>query len=82
MGSNSALAYVERLIGSIRREFLDHVIVLGESHLRRLVADYLDYYQLSRTHLSLDKDAPDPRDVQPLSDVFNSPLQLPRSQFS
>ena len=57
--------YVERLIGSIRREFLDHVIVLGESHLRRLLADYLDYYQLSRTHLSLDKDAPEPREVQP-----------------
>jgi hypothetical protein len=49
----------------IRREILDHVIILGESHLRRLLADYLDYYQLSRTHLSLDKDAPDPRDVQP-----------------
>jgi transposase InsO family protein len=57
--------YVERFIGSIRREILDHVIILGESHLRRLLADYLDYYQLSRTHLSLDKDAPDPRDVQP-----------------
>ena len=40
-------------------------IVLGESHLRRLVAEYLDYYRLSRTHLSLDKDAPEPREVQP-----------------
>ena len=67
--------YVERLIGSIRREFLDHVIVLGESHLHRLVADYLDYYQLSRTHLSLDKDAPDPRAIEPptMGDVVELP---------
>ncbi len=67
--------YVERLIGSIRRELLDHVVVLGERHLRRLVADYLDYYQLSRTHLSLGKDSPDPRDVQPpaLGEVVELP---------
>ncbi|MCZ6727712.1 MAG: integrase core domain-containing protein, partial [Acidobacteria bacterium] len=67
--------YAERLIGSIRRELLDHVVVLGESHLRRLLADYLDYYQLSKTHLSLEKDAPDPRDVQPpaLGEVVELP---------
>ncbi len=67
--------YVERLIGSIRRESLDHVNVLGESHLYRLVADYLDYYQLSRTHLSLDKDAPDPRAVEPptMGDIVELP---------
>jgi len=57
--------YVERLIGSIRRECLDHVIVLGEAHLRRVLRAYFTYYQDSRTHLSLDKDAPNPRDVQP-----------------
>jgi len=56
--------YVERLIGSIRRECLDHVIVFGEAHLRRILGAYIDYYHGSRTHLSLDKDAPNPREVQ------------------
>ena len=57
--------YVERVIGSIRRECLDHVIVLGERHLRRILSSYLTYYHAARTHLSLDKDAPDHRPVQP-----------------
>ena len=57
--------YVERVIGSIRRECLDHVVVLSERHLRRLLHAYLTYYQRSRTHLALGKDAPDPRPVQP-----------------
>ena len=56
--------YAERVIGSIRRECLDHVIVLGESHLRRIVRRYADYYNGARTHLSLDKDSPDERAVQ------------------
>jgi putative transposase len=60
--------YVERLIGSIRRECLDHVIVLGERHLRRILAAYLAYYHESRTHLSLEKDAPTPRRVQALTE--------------
>jgi len=58
-------AYAERLIGSIRRECLDHVIVLHEPGLRRVLRSYFDYYTHSRTHLSLDKDAPVPRAVQP-----------------
>jgi transposase InsO family protein len=57
--------YVERLIGSIRRECLDHVIVLGENHLRRIMRGYIAYYHRSRTHLSLCKDAPEPRAKQP-----------------
>jgi len=57
-------AYVERVIGSIRRECLDHVIVLDEGSLRRTLASYLDYYHRSRTHLSLGKDSPQPRPVQ------------------
>ncbi len=57
-------AYAERLIGSIRRECLDHMIVLGERHLKRILSSYVDYYQSSRTHLSLEKDAPEPRLVQ------------------
>jgi putative transposase len=58
-------AHVERLIGSIRRECLDHVIVLHEPGLRRALKSYFDYYAHWRTHLSLDKDAPIPRPVQP-----------------
>jgi transposase InsO family protein len=57
--------YVERVIGSIRRECLDHVIVLSERHLRRVLHSYLDYYHESRTHLSLNKDSPVPRPIQP-----------------
>ncbi len=60
--------YVERLIGSIRRECLDHVIVFSERHLRRILASYLAYYHESRTHLSLEKDAPTPRRVQALTE--------------
>ena len=56
--------YAERLIGSIRRECLDHVIVLSDNHLRRVLRSYLDYYHDWRTHLSLDMDCPEPREVQ------------------
>ena len=56
--------FVERLIGSIRRECLDHVIVLNEAHLKRLLRDYFDYYHACRTHLSLNKDPPQPRPVE------------------
>ncbi|SPE33174.1 hypothetical protein SBA2_750008 [Acidobacteriia bacterium SbA2] len=52
-------------MGSIRRECLDHVIVLGEKHLRRILTSYFAYSQGSRTHLALGKDAPEPRAVQP-----------------
>ncbi len=57
--------YTERLIGSIHRECLDHVIVLDERHLYRILRSYLDYYTRSRTHLSLDRNAPIERDVEP-----------------
>ncbi len=53
--------YVERVIGSIRRECLDHVIVLNETHLRRVLTSYIQYYHRSRTHLALNKDTPDQR---------------------
>ena len=55
--------FVGRLIGSIRRECLNHVIVLGERHLRKVLKSYFDYYHRSRTHLSLAKDAPEFRAV-------------------
>jgi transposase InsO family protein len=58
-------AYVERVIGFIRRECLDHVIVFHESSLRRTLVSYFDYYHRSRTHLSLGKDSPEPRSIQP-----------------
>ncbi len=57
--------YCERLIGSIRRECLDHVIVLNERHLRRVLRGYASYYHSSRTHRSLDDDYPDPRPAEP-----------------
>ena len=56
--------YVERLIGSIRRECLDHIIVWNERSLRRTLKDYFAYYQRSRTHLALAKDAPESRVVE------------------
>ena len=52
------------MLGSIRRECLDHVIVLDERHLRRILRKYVDYYHSCRTHLSLEKDAPEPRRVE------------------
>jgi hypothetical protein len=58
-------AYVERVIGSIRRECLDHIVIFNERHLRRVMSSYVDYYQRARTHLSLDKDCPDPRPIMP-----------------
>ncbi len=58
-------AFVERVIGSIRREVLDHVIVLNERNLRERLRSYFRYYHASRTHLALDKDAPEPRAVEP-----------------
>lgn len=52
------------LIGTLRRERLDHTVVLNDAHRRRLLRDYLLYYHSARTHLSLAKDAPEPRPVQ------------------
>ncbi len=56
--------FAERLIGSARRECLDHVLVLSERHLRRTLTRYFAYYHRTRTHLSLEKDAPDMRPIQ------------------
>ena len=54
--------YCERVIGTLRRDCLDHVIVVGEQHLRRILREYLEYYHSFRTRLALDKDAPEPRE--------------------
>jgi putative transposase len=58
-------AYVERFIGSVRRECLDHVIVFNAAGLRAILKSYVAYYTNSRTHLSLEKDSPEPRAVMP-----------------
>jgi Integrase core domain len=60
---------VERLIGSIRRECVDHIVVLGEMHLRRVLKSYADYYHSVRTHRSLNKDAPVSRPVQRIGSI-------------
>jgi putative transposase len=58
-------AYVERVIGTIRRECLDHMIVFGGRSLYRHLRSFIDYYHCSRTHLGLEKDTPQPRTIQP-----------------
>jgi transposase InsO family protein len=64
----------ERLIGSIRRDCLDHVLVFGERHLRHLLKSYQEYYNQTRTHLSLQKDAPVSRAVQAAGRTFAVPI--------
>jgi transposase InsO family protein len=66
--------YAERLIGSIRRDCLDHVVVFGERHLRHLLESYQRYYNKARTHLSLDKDAPVSRTVQVVGSIVATPV--------
>jgi putative transposase len=65
--------FAERLIGSIRRECLNHVIVLGERHLRCTLKRYIRYYLDSRTHLSLEKDSPDSRSIQSVGEIIAIP---------
>ena len=67
-------AYVERLIGSIRRECIDHVIILGEAHLRRIMSLYASYYDHARTHLALGKDAPLGRSMQSFGRIIAEPM--------
>ena len=66
--------HVERLIGSIRRECLDHVVVFGEAHLRRILTAYATYYNGVRTHLALGKDAPLRRSVQSVGRIVPVPI--------
>ncbi len=57
-------AYAERVIGSLRRELLDHAVILNERHLKRLLSSYLNYYHPWRTHQSLERDAPNGRQIR------------------
>jgi transposase InsO family protein len=66
--------FAERLIGSIRRECVDHIVVFGETHLRRILRTYARYYNKIRTHRSLDKDAPACRPVQKIGIVTSHPI--------
>jgi transposase InsO family protein len=66
--------HVERLIGSIRHESLDHFVVFGEAHLRRILKTYASYYNEVRTHLPLNRDAPDFRRPQPVGAIVSLPV--------
>ena len=66
-------AYAERLIGTIRREILDRVVVLGERHLRHILRSYMTYYNEARTHLALNKDAPIPREIRTVGRIIATP---------
>ena len=66
--------YAERLIGSIRRECIDHIVLVGERHLRHVLLSYLKYYNEVRTHLSLEKDAPVSRAVERAGRILCRPV--------
>jgi len=72
-GAKSVAKSTERLIGSIRRECLNHVVVLGERHLRWTLKRYIRYHLDSRTHLSMEKDSPDSRSVQSVGEIIAIP---------
>ena len=66
--------YVERVIGSIRRECLDHIVPLNEAHLRRVLREYVVYYNEARAHQSLNGDAPEPRKAETIGEVTSTPV--------
>ena len=66
--------YVERVTGTLRRECTDHVIAFGERHLRRVLTEYVAYYNESRPHQSLDGNAPVPRRVEPVGEIIATPV--------
>jgi hypothetical protein len=73
-GRQGKNAYAERLIGSIRRECVHHIVVFGEGHLRHALQSYMDYYNEVRTHLSLGKDAPVSRVVHAVGRILPRPM--------
>jgi len=75
-GGASAKCITERLIGTLRRECPDHVVIFGEAHLRRVLSLYAVYYNQTRTHLALHKDCPLKRPVQRFGSVTTIPIQL------
>ena len=73
-GSPWQNGFAERLIGSIRRECVDHLVVLGEAHLRQILTKYAAYYNELRTHRSLNKDAPIRRAIQHVGRIVSAPV--------
>jgi hypothetical protein len=73
-GSPWQNGFAERLIGSIRRECVDHVVVLGKAHLRQILTKYAAYYNELRTHRSLNKDAPIRRAIQHVGRIVSAPV--------
>jgi transposase InsO family protein len=73
-GSPWQNGYAERLIGTIRRECVDHLIVFGEAHLRRILREYVAYYDGLRTHCALNQDAPVHRAVEPIGAITSRPV--------
>src|SRR5262245_21294549 len=73
-GSPWQNSFAERIIGTIRRECIDHVIALGERHLRRILKSYAVYYNSARTHRSLNLDAPVTRPVQPIGRIMSQAM--------
>ena len=67
-------SYAECLIGTLRRDYLDHALIFGEWHLRQILTSYFSYYNETRTHLSLDKDAPLPRAIQRCGTIVATPI--------
>jgi transposase InsO family protein len=67
-------AYAERLIGSIRRECIDHIVIFGERHLRHVLLSYMDYYNGTFTHLSLNKDAPISHAAKAVGRIISRPI--------
>lgn len=67
-------AYAERLIGSIRRKCIDHIVTFGERHLRHVLLSYMDYYNGTRIHLSLNKDAPISCAVEAVRRIISRPI--------
>ena len=67
-------AYAERLIGSIRRECIDHIVIFGERHLRHVLLSYMTYYNGTRTHLSLNNDAPNSRAAETAGRILCRPI--------
>jgi transposase InsO family protein len=74
LGSPWQNGYAERLIGTIRRECADHMIVFGEAHLRRILSAFAAYYNKARVHRSLDSDAPLHRAIQHLGAIASRPI--------
>ncbi len=66
--------FVERVIGSIRRECTDHIIPFGQRHLLRTLREYVEYYNTSRPHQSLDRNSPIPREVEAVGEVCATPV--------